>query len=256
MAEEFNYVNSGVENNVNVADLQNNGQVTTNTQNNTVDPNMGVNNQQVDTINNHDKVEQAFAKRLASEKEKIEKQFSPYYNFIQDEASKYNMTPDQYLQAIQQQRQEQERQELIKQGINPDYLDKAVNNHPIIQQAAQYLYQQQQIEAINTEAREFADVFPDIKAEDMPKEVYALREQRGLSLLDAYLRINHKSAINQAMSQGEQNAISKLSKNASSSPGSLNGIGENIQYGYSSLSPEERRIFREKVKRGEITDLN
>lgn len=259
MEEQFNTSTQGVDNNANAADLQTN-QTMDNTQNtnNTVD-NTGVNNQHVADANNsnadNEKVEQAFSKRLAHEREKIEKQYSPYVQFIHNEASKYNMTPDQYLQALEQQRQEQERQELIKQGINPDKLNEVVNNHPAIRQAQQYMTQQQQIEDINSEAKEFSDVFPGIKSNDIPKEVWALREQRGLSLLDAYLRVNHQNAIQQAKTQGEQEAIQKLNKNANSSPGSLGSESANYNTSVSKMSTADFNNLVNSVLRGEKTNL-
>ena len=77
--------------------------------------------EQVAAAGVEDKTEQAFAKRLAAEREKIERHYSPYTSLIQREAQRYGMTPEQYVQAVEQQQREQQAQVYAEEhGISPE----------------------------------------------------------------------------------------------------------------------------------------
>lgn len=108
-----------------------------------------------------EKVEQAFAKRLAAEREKIEKQYSPYKTLIETEAAKYNMTSEQYLAEVEKQRQETERQKYLEQGIDPDVITGLIDRHPAVQQAKQYTRELQLTELKGQPF--FEELEPDIR---------------------------------------------------------------------------------------------
>lgn len=220
------------------------------------------------------KVETAFAKRLSAEREKIQREtyqqaqqqimqeLSPLLKLAQTEASRYGMDPLQWAQAVEASREQQFKQQLTKyaeeQGLNPAEVEQFVSQHPAVLQAKQqqqYLqHQQSQIESqqkFNQEAQEFFKMFPDAKAQDVPQEVWQMREQRGLTLLDAYLRVNHKRMLEETKVKAEQEAIKKLSKNATASPGSLSGPGSDHKFNVNDMSKQDFEAMIARVKRGE-----
>ena len=85
-----------------------------------------------------EKPEQAFAKRLAAEREKIEQQYSPYKALIEGEAARYGMTPPQYLQAIREQQQKEEANKYAEQhGLSPELAKELMTTKQELQQLKQ-----------------------------------------------------------------------------------------------------------------------
>lgn len=154
---------------------------------------------------------------------------------------------EELVSALDEMEQQQQRQEYEQAGINPDVLNKFLEQHPAIQYAKQMEAQQREQERFQNEANEFFSEFPNVKAEDIQPEVFQLQQQKGLSLLDAYLRVNFKSIGQQA----EQQAIQKLQQNQLSSPGALGQEGAEHKSSYSQLSAQEKAALRERVLRGE-----
>jgi hypothetical protein len=174
------------------------------------------------------------------------------------EAQKYGMDPVSWARAVQQNAERQYYAQLQEQGIDPSI----IQNHPAFQKMKQYEQQlkakEQEMtskERFNYEANELFQEFPDLDAKKIPPEVFELRDKRGLTLLDAYLRVNHKKMLEEATVKAEQSAIKKLSKNATASPGSLAGAGEVPNSKVSALSKTDFARLLEKVKRGEIKNL-
>lgn len=163
--------------------------------------------------------EAAWAKRIAAERAKFEERYAPYRQHVEAEAARYGMTPQQYLDDFGQVRRE-----------GPDGGLNA---------------------AIQAEADEFVRMFPGVKYDDIPREVWEMKDRRGLSLLDAYLRVNHRQAVSQAKTQGEQEAIRKLSRNSRSTPGSLGGEGVEPGSSVSRLSRKDFDDLVDSVLRGE-----
>ena len=150
---------------------------------------------------------------------------------------------------------EQERQDLIQRGLDPDALEDVVNkrieNHPDMQAFRQMQQQQQQSQQLQTEASELFNKFPDLTPEQIPAEAWQLKEQRGISLLDAYLRTTYK----QIGQQKEQEAIQKLQSNALSSTGSLSAGEVNHTTNISNLSSKDFSSLVDQVLRGERKQL-
>jgi hypothetical protein len=152
--------------------------------------------------------------------------------------------------AEQNYKREQEEQMYREAGIDPETFNSLLSNHPDVQYARQLRAQQEQEAQERQEAFEFFNEFPDVKPEDIPKEVFILQKEKGLSLIDAYLRTSYKSLSQKK----EQEAIQKLTQNALSTPGSL-GAGTEHKTGYSSLTDSDKKALRDRVLRGENVQL-
>jgi hypothetical protein len=202
---------------------------------------------QTDSAAGNQGVEQAFARRLASERQKIEQEFSPYRSFVETEAKRNNMTSEQWLQAVEQQRQAEERQNYINQGINPDLVNKLIESNPEVQYARQMRAQQEEQSKFQTEANEFFQTFPDVKVEEISPAVYQLKAEKGLSLTDAYLRVNFSSL----KVKSEQEVIAKMQANSQSSPGSLSQGGEPPKTDIGHMNKTDFESLVARVKRGE-----
>jgi hypothetical protein len=148
-----------------------------------------------------------------------------------------------YQRAIEEQRQAQMYEEA---GISPESFNQLLEQHPDIQFAREMKAKAEEEQRFQQEANELFQEFPDLKAEQIPSEVWQLKEQRGVTLLDAYLRVTYKSLGQRK----EQEAIQKLQQNARSTPGSL-GAGSEHKAGYANMSAADKKALRERVLRGE-----
>jgi hypothetical protein len=162
---------------------------------------------------------------------------------------------DEFLQAMdlyEQQQEEQRQQELYQQaGVDPDAFNQLLSNHPAVQYAQQLQQEQAEQQRLANEWGELVQEFPDMTPEKIPTEVFQVQQQRGLSLLDAYLRVNYKNLAQQQ----EQAAIQKLQQNAVASPGSLGGGDVNHSTNVSKLSASDFNSIVDQVLRGERKQL-
>ncbi len=184
--------------------------------------------------------------------DKVHTQLEQYQQRLNDLTQFYGYnSEDELFQALDLARQEQQRQQYEEAGINPDLLNQAIENHPSVQYAKQMEQKQQEEAQFNQEANELFSEFPELKPEQIPSEVWELKQERGLSLLDAYLRVSYKSLGQQK----EQEAIQKLQQNAVASPGSLGGGDVNHVTSISKLSASDFNSLVDQVLRGERKQL-
>ncbi|MEH7480243.1 hypothetical protein V7157_03855 [Neobacillus drentensis] len=188
------------------------------------------------------------------------------YDKVQQRATEYEQhlnrvaqlsgyeTHEDFIEALEQaeiqQKQAQELQRFEEAGIDPDKFNQLLENHPDMQYAREMRAQEQEQYQIRTEIEQLREQFPDLTPDDLTDELFSVKEQRGVPLLHAYLELNYSKLAQQK----EQEAIQKLQTNALSTPGSL-GAGADHKVGYSNLSLADKKALREKVLRGEITEL-
>lgn len=87
-------------------------------------------------------------------------------------------TQSEYQQALYE-------QELIEKGANPAEVAQLVNDHPDVRMAREIAEQKAREEQETQEYREFVTEYPDVKPEDIPKEVFQYQAQTGKSLTDS-----------------------------------------------------------------------
>lgn len=158
---------------------------------------------------------------------------------------------DQMISQLDAIEQEQEAQRYREMGVDPEAFNTLIEQHPDIQFAREMKAKQEEEQRFQSEANELFSEFPDLKPEQIPAEVWQIKEQKGLSLLDSYLRVNYKNMGQQA----EQQAIQKLQGNAVSSPGSLGGGDVNHVQSVSKLSSSDFNSLVDQVLRGERKQL-
>lgn len=208
-----------------------------------------------------DRTEVAFSKRLSAEREKVRAEierdvtgrFEPLLKLAEIEAQKYGMSPVQWAQAVMQNQEQQYYQQLQEQGIDP----RLVEHHPAVLRARQYEQSLRgkekeltEKERLNVEAGELFDAFPDLDAKSIPPEVWQIKDEKGLSLLDAYLRVNYKKLAETAKANGEQAAIAAMRKREKASTGPAKG-GATTPASAWELSDKQFKAMLEKSRRGE-----
>jgi hypothetical protein len=157
---------------------------------------------------------------------------------------------DEFIQALEEAERQQERQRYEDAGIDPDTFNQLLENHPDMQYAREMRAKEQEQQQLQSEVEQLRERFPELKPDDLTDELFAIKEQRGVPLLHAYLELN----FSKLAQQKEQEAIQKLQQNTLSTPGSL-GAGAEHKTGYTNLSSADKKALRERVLRGENVQL-
>lgn len=158
---------------------------------------------------------------------------------------------DQYQQAKADYEQQQRDNQLRQQGIDPDLINQLLEHHPDIQWAREMQSKQAEENKFQAEANEFFDMFKDVDPATIQPEVWRLKADKGLSLVDAYMRVNWGKQV----TQGEQQAVQKLMQNAQSSPGALSQGGNVQDTSISKMSKADFQKLQDQVLRGERRTL-
>lgn len=127
-------------------------------------------------------------------------------------------TFDDYLNAIQEQREQDRINKLVEQNIPEEYAKELIESKKFREQYESEIRQKQEETKRIEELKEFQSEYPDVKLDEIPKEVFE-QVGNGRTLLDAYSRYEVKVLKDQL------NQLKKLQENAQSSTGSVAGNG-------------------------------
>ncbi|AGY48246.1 hypothetical protein Pony_5 [Bacillus phage Pony] len=158
---------------------------------------------------------------------------------------------EEMREALSQHEQELEAEQWREQGIDPDAMNKFLENHPDIQYAREMKAQQAAQQQFDKYVSEFQQAHPDVTPNDVSQEVFNLMDARGLSLTEAYRIHNY----DQLAKSAQQKAINSLNQNSSSSPGSLGAAGAEHTQSVSSMSSADFAKMIAQVKAGERTSF-
>lgn len=165
---------------------------------------------------------------------------------------------ESYMSAIEEAEMNKRiQEEADKLGVDED----VIRNHlqPLNQKLTQYEKELQSIreqEAIRKVESQISTMESDtVNYPDFGKHKQAVIQfaaDRGYSLEDAYKIVTYDSRVQSATLQAQQDAVRKLQQNADSSTGSLGADAPEHAGGYMSMSPAERKAFRDKVMSEQI----
>lgn len=165
---------------------------------------------------------------------------------------------DSYMAALEQAEMDKRiQEEAEKLGVDED----VIRNHlqPLNQKLTEYetklrtIEEQEAIRKVESQITIMENDptnFPDFGKHK--QAVLQAAYERGYSLEDAYKIVTYDSRVQAAALQAQQEAVRKLQQNADSSTGSLGADSPDHATGYLSMSKEERRAFKERVKAGKI----
>lgn len=199
---------------------------------------------------NEQEYQDSMQKMYEQQYNKAYDQYKPYVDVIEQVASQYGMTADQYLQALNQQRSQRETQQ-------------AYNNlDPQTQELVQWIREEktrtenqriaeEESRAFTNEVKELMQEFPGLEPKDIPDEVYEYKIRNNVPLVFAYSRY----AVGKERQNIEQQTISGIEKNRRASVGSLNNPGLDMKQNINGMDSKDFNKLIEKVKRGEVKYL-
>lgn len=152
-------------------------------------------------------------------------------SYINNKAEELGMSVDEYMEQVENYEKEQEKQkeqerleEMISNGVPEDIAKEVVATSQLrkeLQAEKNKLEQEkrnrEEKESKDKEYEEFIKEFPDVKAEDIPKDVFL--DAQNSSLTEAYIRYQLKEQKKQI------EILKKNNSNASSSIGSTTEFG-------------------------------
>lgn len=203
--------------------------------------------------------QESFATRLREEKSRIEEQYKPittHYSQLEQVAKIAGFNDvGEYLTALDEHARQQhaaaEAQRLnVDEETYRQYFAPLNDDLNRTKQELQRLQQSEIERNVRSDYERLKAAHPDF--ESVRDKVFEIAQQRVLPLEDAYKLVVFDDRVNAAKLAGQQEAISKLSANAQSSPGSLGGDAPNQQFDFTKLSAEDREKYYERAKRGEF----
>lgn len=173
--------------------------------------------------------------KLVEQKKALEN--SKVFSYVSKKANELGMTVDEYMDSVEKYEQEQEQirqqqqiDEMVESGVPEEVAKEVVATSQLRKQLQEEKNQLEEEkrkkaseEAKDKEFLEFLEAFPDVKAEDIPKEVF-LNAQKS-SLKQAYLEYQNSEYKKQL------EILKTNQKNEQKSIGSVTDTGVNEQEG-------------------------
>jgi len=160
-------------------------------------------------------------------------------------------TKSEYDRAVKEQQEETQRQEYREKGIDPDMVNKLINDNPTVKQANEIIAKQQQSEKINSEVQALFKEFPEAREMKIPDSVFLESIDSKIPLVYAYA----KYATKNALAIAEQKALKGITQNAQTSPGALS-TGQAAQTSsINSMSKADFQRMQNEVLMGERKTL-
>lgn len=130
----------------------------------------------------------------------------PRLSFVEELARDNNMTVEQYLNAVKESREQQRLNELIQSNIPEEYARELLESRKFREELQSRQKAQEAESKRNAEFQDFLETFPNIKAEEIPAEVWQLHQQ-GTPLKYAYMQHEHSKLQNEikVLKQNQEN---------------------------------------------------
>ena len=177
-------------------------------------------------------VDRIIQERLARERQKYETELKnhPHLSYLEQKAQRFGITVEQLIENDQKWEQQQKLNELVQRNIPKEYAEKLLKVDELEQWKAQTEKQRQEEQRKQQEQQykqqmyaEFLQMYPDVKPEQIPSEVWQLVNQ-GHRLASAYAI--HENRLLKQQYQTQQANF----KNAESSTGSVKTQGKTGGY--------------------------
>ena len=158
----------------------------------------------------------------------------PRLKFIEQLASQHNMTPDEYIQAVQQQQEQERIQQLVEQGISEEVAQEMLENRKFREQFENEKKAKAEEEKKNAQYNEFFDYFRQANGRDfapdkdeIPPSVWEAANN-GVPLKFAYME-HQNNVLQQQLQTLKQNQA-----NAQKAP-----VGSLTAHGSTEVSSED-----------------
>ena len=161
-------------------------------------------------------VDRIVQERLARERQKYEN--NPYLKYLQEKAQKLGITVEQLIENDRKWEEQQQIQKLVQQNIPPEFAKEMLENRKFREMYQAEQQRRQQEETRRQMFMEFIQTYPDVKADQIPQEVWQMTLQQGYPLTAAYAIWENKQLKQQMQT------IQANQKNAETSTGAAKNV--------------------------------
>lgn len=161
-------------------------------------------------------VDRIVQERLARERQKYEN--NPYLKYLQEKAQRLGITVEQLIENDRKWEEQQQIQKLVQQNIPPEFAKEMLENRKFREMYQAEQQRRQQEEAQRQMFMEFIQTYPDVKADQIPQEVWQMTLQKGYPLTAAYAIWENKQLKQQMQT------IQANQKNAETSTGAAKNV--------------------------------
>lgn len=171
-----------------------------------------------------------------------------------DRAARYHgfANHNEYMVALEQAEQERRiQEEAEKLGVPEEVIREHLQ--PLNEKLTEYEQKLKQIEEqeeyrkIEADIQRLSSQYPDF--DKYKQQIFDMAGSHGYPLEVAYKLATYEDRLSAAANQARQETIRSIQQNAETSIGSLGADAPEQASGYSGMSPEERRAFREQNRR-------
>ncbi|HAA25281.1 MAG TPA: hypothetical protein DCE11_04065 [Ruminiclostridium sp.] len=161
-------------------------------------------------------VDRIVQERLARERQKYEN--NPYLKYLQEKAQRLGITVEQLIENDRKWEEQQQIQKLVQQNIPPEFAKEMLENRKFREMYQAEQQRRQQEETRRQIFMEFIQTYPDVKADQIPQEVWQMTFQQGYPLTAAYAIWENKQLKQQMQT------IQANQKNAETSTGAAKNV--------------------------------
>ena len=161
-------------------------------------------------------VDRIVQERLARERQKYEN--NPYLKYLQEKAQRLGITVEQLIENDRKWEEQQQIQKLVQQNIPPEFAKEMLENRKFREMYQAEQQRRQQEETRRQMFMEFIQTYPDVKADQIPQEVWQMTFQQGYPLTAAYAIWENKQLKQQMQT------IQANQKNAETSTGAAKNV--------------------------------
>lgn len=174
----------------------------------------------------------------------IARKYGKEYNIYSDADVEAQWGKSHGIKTVEEFEAALQKQEYREKGVDPDLINELVANHPDIKAAKA----QQGQAVINSEIKELADEYPDLKVKTLADmqalpNFEAIKEKayKGMTLLEAYEAVNRAEIRQRAKEEGAQGAIRNIGSKAhlGTEKSGNTQPGKEVE-----ISPDQMRVWR------------
>lgn len=190
------------------------------------------------------KLEQQYEEKMKSYRDPLLQETMEYYGYTDAEQYKQDLAAARAERQIQQRAQELGVDEdVIRQHLMP--LDQKTQT---LEQELQTLREQEFARNFEARVTDLKSRYPDF--EENQDAIFKLSVDKRYELEDAYKLYTFEKKLEDVKTEAQRTTIQNIQRNANGSVGALGADAPLHDGSYSSLSPAEKKAFRERVKAG------
>lgn len=168
----------------------------------------------------------------------------PRLSFVDSMAKKYDMTTQEYLDAVADQQEAEAIEQLAdEKGLPEDVARELYESKKFREQYLQTQQLQSEEQRQKKMLQDFIETYPDVKADQIPSDVWKIFEQ-GVDLVSAYARYENQNLRQQLNEISESKKINQ--ENQMASTGSVKGQG----------SPQNLTFTKEQVRKMDADEVS